>query len=114
MADLGDWISRQETRRRNAYFFAEMEKIRRRVARTSIRNVRRELERYEQNKPASHLTVTEAVAQKAIFTAGSENSQYELNEGNPENPHWHADHIQWIEQMAETLGIPLDTPDNES
>ncbi len=45
LADLGDWISRQETRRRNAYFFAETEKIRRRVAGTSIGNVRRELVR---------------------------------------------------------------------
>ena len=41
-------------------------------------------------------------------------SQTELNEGDPENPNWHADHIQWIEQTVQTIDIPLDTPEDES
>jgi len=35
-----------------------------------------------------------------------------LEYGNPENPHWHADHVEFLEHAAATIGIRLDA-DNE-
>ncbi len=32
----------------------------------------------------------------------------ELDEGSPENPHWLADHVLWIEEAAEKLHLSLD------
>ncbi len=132
LADLDDWIFRQESKRSSAqrteaYLEAQRTTI-------SFEEFRRVTARYEKDKPASFATIAEAKAMKAIskIKTGWETepepwqevasflrdrrdfSQTELNQGDPEDPHWHADHIQWIEQTAQTIGIPLDNPDDES
>ena len=125
VADLDDWISRQTSRRRDEARDAMLEKF--------VRTLNRNLYRY-QDMPDSTATVAEAKAMKAIskIKTGWETepepwqevaaflrdrrdfSQTELDQGDPEDPHWHADHIEWIEQTAQTIGIPLDNPEEES
>ena len=41
-------------------------------------------------------------------------SQRELDEDNPEDPQWHINHIHWIEETAEAMGVPLDDPEDTS
>ena len=126
-ADLGDWIFRQKIKRSNEHYDAVIEE----VERTGNTNL---LLRFQKDKPASFATVAEAKAQDAIaeiktgwetepepwqevaaFLRDRRNfSQTELDQGDPEDPNWHADHIQWIEQTAQTIGIPLDNPEEES
>ena len=123
--DLDNWLSRQTSRRISEYYEAKFEEIRR------TGNIN--LLRY-QDEPASFSTVAEAKAEDAIaeiktgwaeepepwqevaaFLRDRRNfSQTELNQGDPEDPDWHADHIEWIEQTAQTIGIPLDNPEDES
>ena len=132
LADLGDWILRQESkrssaRRTEAYLEAQRTTI-------SFEEFRRVTARYEKDKPASFATIAEAKAQKAInqiqtgwetdpepwqevaaFLRDRRNfSQTELDQGDPQDPNWHADHIEWIEQTAQTIGIPLDNPEDQS
>ena len=132
LADLGNWIFRQEAKRSSAqrteaYLEAQRTTI-------SFEEFRRVTARYEKDKPASFATVAEAKAKDAISRAESgwavepepwqevaaflrdrrNFSQAELDQGNPEDPNWHADHIEWIEQIAQTIGIPLDNPEEES
>ena len=129
LADLGDWIFRQEIKRSSAqrteaYLEAQRTTI-------SFEEFRRVTARYEKDKPASFATIAEAKAQDAISRAKSgwavkpepwqevasflrdrrDFSQTELDQGDPD---WHADHIEWIEQTAQTIGIPLDNPEDES
>ncbi|MCS1409432.1 MAG: hypothetical protein M2R45_02613 [Verrucomicrobia subdivision 3 bacterium] len=40
-------------------------------------------------------------------------AQRQLDEGNPENPQWLADHIEWIESAAETMRVSLDSSDED-
>ena len=125
VADLDDWISRQTSRRSKEYHDAMLEKFKRTLDRNVVR---------PQDLPDSTATVAEAKAMKAIskIQTGWEEepepwqevaaflrdrrdfSQTELNQGDPADPNWHADHIQWIEQTAQTIGIPLDNPEEES
>ena len=125
VADLDDWISRQTSRRDEEYYDAMWEKFERTLNRNVVRR---------QDLPNSTATVAEAKAQKAIskIKTGWETepepwqevasflrdrrdfSQTELDQGDPADPHWHADHIEWIEQIAQTIGIPLDNPEEES
>ena len=132
LADLGDWIFRQEIKRSSAqrteaYLEAQRTTI-------SFEEFRRVTARYEKDKPASFATIAEAKAMKAIskiktgwetepepwqevaaFLRDRRNfSQTELNQGDPVDPNWHADHMEWIEQIAQTIGIPLDNPEDES
>ena len=127
VADLGDWIFRQKIKRSNEHYDAVIEE----VERTGNTNL---LLRFQKDKPASFATIAEAKATKAIskIKTGWETepepwqevaaflrdrrdfSQAELNQGDPADPNWHADHIQWIEQTAQTIGIPLDNPEDES
>ena len=132
LADLGNWILRQEAKRssaqrREAYLEAQRTTI-------SFEEFRRVTSRYEKDKPASFATIAEAKAEDAInqIQTGWETdpepwqevaaflrdrrdfSQTELNQGDPADPNWHADHIEWIEQTAQTIGIPLDNPEDES
>ncbi len=123
--DLDNWLSRQTSRRISEHCDAMFEK----AMRTGNPNLYR-----PQDLPDSTATVAEAKAMKAIskIQTGWETdpepwqevaaflrdrrdfSQTELNQGDPEDPHWHADHIEWIEQTAQTIGIPLDNPDDQS
>ena len=123
--DLDNWLSRQTSRRISEHCDAMFEK--------AMRTGNPNLVRF-QDLPDSTATVAEAKAQKAIneiqtgwatdpepwqevaaFLRDRRNfSQTELNEGHPEDPHWHADHIEWIEQIAQTIGIPLDNSDDQS
>ncbi len=125
VADLDDWISRQTSRRSDEAWDAMWEKFERTLNRNVVR---------PQDLPNSTATIAEAKAQDAInkiqtgwetdpepwqevaaFLRDRRNfSQTELNQGDPADPNWHADHIQWIEQTAQTIGIPLDNPDDES
>ena len=132
LADLGDWILRQEdkrssTQRTEAYLEAQRTTI-------SFEEFRQKTARYEKDKPASFATIAEAKAKDAISRAESgwavepepwqevaaflrdrrDFSQTELDQGDPADPNWHADHIEWIEQTAQTIGIPLDNPEDES
>ena len=132
VADLDDWIFRQEIKRSGDHWTDAHQEARRTTV--FFEEFRQKMVQYEKNKPASFATVAEAKAQKAIneiqtgwavepepwqevaaFLRDRRNfSQTELDEGYPENPHWHADHIEWIEQIAQTIGIPLDNPDDQS
>ncbi len=123
--DLDNWLSRQTSRRISEHCDAMFEK----AMRTGNPNLYR-----PQDLPNSTATIAEAKAQDAInkiqtgwetdpepwqevaaFLRDRRNfSQTELNQGDPADPNWHADHIQWIEQTAQTIGIPLDNPDDES
>ena len=125
IADLDDWIFRQQDRRRSTHHNAMFEE----VERTGNINLLR-----PQDLPDSTATIAEAKAMKAInqIQTGWETepepwqevaaflrdrrdfSQTELNQGDPQDPNWHADHIEWIEQTAQTIGIPLDNPEDES
>ena len=125
IADLDDWIFRQKSRRSSEYEDALNDK----AWHTGNLNLLR-----PQDLPNSTATVAEAKAQKAInqIQTGWETepepwqevaaflrdrrdfSQTELDQGDPEDPNWHADHIEWIEQTAQTIGIPLDNPEDES
>ena len=127
IADLDDWIFRQKIKRSNEHYDAVIEE----VERTGNTNL---LLRFQKDKPASFATVAEAKAGDAIskiktgwarepepwqevaaFLRDRRNfSQTELNQGDPQDPNWHADHIEWIEQTAQTIGIPLDNPEEES
>ncbi len=127
IADLDDWIFRQKIKRSNEHYDAVIEEVKR----TGNTNL---LLRFQKDKPASFATVAEAKAEDAIakiktgwetdtepwqevaaFLRDRRNfSQTELNQGDPQDPNWHADHIQWIEQTAQTIGIPLDNPNDES
>ena len=124
-ADLEDWIFRQTNRRSKEYHDAMWEKFKLTLNTNVVR---------PQDLPNSTATVAEAKARKAIneiqtgwardpepwqevaaFLRDRRNfSQTELNQGNPADPNWHADHIEWIEQTAQTIGIPLDNPDDKS
>ena len=132
VADLGDWIFRQEIKRSSAQRIAAYLEAQRTTI--SFEEFRRVTARYEKDKPASFATVAEAKAKDAISRAKSgwavepepwqevaaflrdrrDFSQTELNQGDPQDPNWHADHIEWIEQTAQTIGIPLDNPEEES
>ncbi len=123
--DLDDWIIRQRKRRYGEYLDVMWEAL----DRTGNTNLYR-----PQDLPANTATVAEEKATKAISKIKTgwarepepwqevaaflrdrrDFSQTELNQGDPEDPNWHADHIQWIEQTAQTIGIPLDNPDDES
>ncbi len=125
IVDLDDWIFRQKSRRRDEAREAMWERFNRTLNRNLVRR---------QDLPNSTATIAEAKAQKAIskiqtgwetdtepwqevaaFLRDRRNfSQTELDQGFPEDPLWHADHIQWIEQTAQTIGIPLDNPNDES
>ena len=125
VADLDDWISRQKSRRDKEYYDAMWE----RFVRTLNRNLYR-----PQDLPDSTATIAEAKATKAInqIQTGWETepepwqevaaflrdrrdfSQTELDQGFPDDPNWHAEHIEWIEQTAPTIGIPLDNPEDQS
>ena len=125
IADVEDWLSRQTSRRISEHCDAMFEK----AMRTGNPNLYR-----PQDLPVNTATVAEAKAQKAIneiqtgwavepepwqevaaFLRDRRNfSQTELDEGHPQDPHWHADHIEWIEQIAQTISIPLDNPDDQS
>ena len=125
VADLDDWISRQTSRRRDGAWDAMWERFKRTLNRNVVRL---------QDLPDSTATIAEAKAMKAIskiktgwaeepepwqevaaFLRDRRNfSQTELNQGDPQDPNWHADHIEWIEQIAQTIGIPLDNPEEES
>ena len=124
-ADLGDWIFRQTSRRSDEHYDAMWEKFHRTLNTNVVRF---------QDLPNSTATVAEAKAMKAIskiktgwetepepwqevaaFLRDRRNfSQTELNQGDPADPNWHADHMEWIEQIAQTIGIPLDNPEDES
>ena len=123
--DLDNWISRQTSRRISEHHNAMFEE----VERTGNLNLLR-----PQDLPDSTATVAEAKAMRAIaeiktgwaedpepwqevaaFLRDRRNfSQTELDQGDPQDPNWHADHIEWIEQTAQTIGIPLDNPDDQS
>ena len=123
--DLDNWLSRQTSRRIGEHCDAMFEK----AMRTGNPNLYR-----PQDLPDSTATVAEAKAQKAInqiqtgwetdpepwqevaaFLRDRRNfSQTELDQGDPQDPNWHADHIEWIEQTAQTIGIPLDNPEDQS
>ena len=125
VADLGDWISRQLKRRVGENVRVMFEEV--------IRTGNINLLRF-QDIPENTATVAEAKAMKAIskiqtgwetepepwqevaaFLRDRRNfSLTELNQGDPVDPNWHADHIEWIEQIAQTIGIPLDNPEDES
>ena len=127
IADLDDWIFRQKIKRSNEHYDAVIEE----VERTGNTNL---LLRFQKDKPASFATVAEAKAKDAInqietgwetepepwqevaaFLRDRRNfSQTELNQGDPADPNWHADHIEWIEQTAQSIGIPLDNLEDES
>ena len=124
-ADLEDWIFRQTNRRSKEYHDAMWEKFHHTLNTNLVRF---------QDLPDSTATVAEAKAQKAINEIQTgwatepepwqevaaflrdrrDFSQTELDEGHPQDPHWHADHIEWIEQIAQTIGIPLDNPNDQS
>ncbi len=132
LADLGDWIFRQEIKRSSAQRIAAYLEAQRTTI--SFEEFRRVTARYEKDKPASFATIAEAKAKDAISRAESgwtvepepwqevaaflrdrrNFSQTELDQGDPADPNWHADHIEWIEQTAQTIGIPLDNPEDES
>ena len=132
LADLGDWIFRQEIKRSGDHWTDAHQEARRTTV--FFEEFRQKMVQYEKDKPASFATVAEAKAKDAISRAKSgwatepepwrevaaflrdrrDFSQTELNQGNPEDPNWHADHIEWIEQTAQTIGIPLDNPEDES
>ncbi len=125
VADLDDWISRQTSRRDKEYHDAMLERFKRTLNRNVVR---------PQDLPNSTATVAEAKAMKAIREIKTgyardpepwqevaaflrdrrDFSQTELDQGDPQDPNWHADHIEWIEQTAQTIGIPLDNPEEES
>ena len=127
ISDLGNWISRQTNRRSREARDAIWEK----VNRTGNFNL---FQHRDLHLPNSTATIAEAKAQDAIaeiktgwardpepwqevaaFLRDRRNfSQTELNQGDPVDPNWHTDHIQWIEQIAQTIGIPLDNPEDES
>lgn len=46
--------------------------------------------------------------------ARRDHSKRVLDSGNPPDPHWHAEHVLWIEETAETIGIPIDDLENEN
>ena len=126
-ANLGDWIFRQKIKRSNEHYDAVIEE----VERTGNTNL---LLRFLKDKPASFATVAEQKAEDAInqIQTGWETepepwqevaaflrdrrdfSQTELDQGFPDDPLWHAEHIEWIEQTAQTIGIPLDNPEDQS
>ncbi len=132
LADLGDWIFRQEIKRSSAQRTAAYLEAQRTTI--SFEEFRRVTARYEKDKPASFATIAEAKAKDAISRAESgwavkpepwqevaaflrdrrDFSQTELDQGFPDDPLWHAEHIQWIEQTAQTIGIPLDNPEDKS
>ena len=132
VADLGDWIFRQEIKRSGDHWTDAHQEARRTTV--FFEEFRQKMVQYEKNKPASFATVAEEKAQDAInqiktgwetdpepwqevaaFLRDRRNfSQAELNQGDPADPNWHADHIEWIEQIAQTIGIPLDNPEEES
>ena len=132
VADLGDWIFRQEIKRSSAQRTDAHQEARRTTV--FFEEFRQKMVQYEKDKPASFATIAEAKAKDAIAdikTGWAEEpepwqevaaflrdrrdfSQTELDQGDPEDPNWHADHIEWIEQIAQTIGIPLDNPEEES
>ena len=132
LADLGNWIFRQEIKRSSAQRTAAYLEAQRTTI--SFEEFRRVTARYEKDKPASFATIAEAKAKDAISRAKSgwavepepwqevaaflrdrrDFSQTELDQGDPADPNWHADHIEWIEQTAQTISIPLDNPEDES
>ena len=95
-------------------------------------SAKKQLDTKKTSRP-SFATVAEAKAKDAISRAKSgwavepepwqevaaflrdrrDFSQPELDQGDPADPNWHADHIEWIEQIAQTIGIPLDNPEDE-
>ena len=123
--DLDNWLSRQTSRRISEHCDAMFEE----AMRTGNPNLYR-----PQDLPNNTATVAEAKAMKAInqIQTGWETepepwqevaaflrdrrdfSQTELDQGFPDDPLWHADHIEWIEQTAQIIGIPLDNPEDES
>ena len=132
VANLGDWIFRQEIKRSGDHWTDAHQETRRTTV--FFEEFRQKMVQYEKDKPASFATVAEAKAKDAIadIKTGWETesepwqevaaflrdrrdfSQTELDQGDPEDPNWHADHIEWIEQTAQTIGIPLDNPEDES
>ena len=132
VADLGDWIFRQEIKRSGDHWTDAHQEARRTTV--FFEKFRQKMVQYEKDKPASFATIAEAKAQDAInqiqtgwetepepwqevaaFLRDRRNfSQTELDQGDPADPNWHADHIEWIEQTAQTIGIPLDNPEEES
>ena len=132
LADLDNWIFRQEIKRSGDHWTDAHQEARRTTV--FFEEFRQKMVQYEKNKPASFATIAEAKAKDAISRAKSgwavkpepwqevaaflrdrrNFSQTELDQGDPADPNWHADHIEWIEQTAQTIGIPLDNPDDES
>ncbi len=126
IADLDDWILRQDKRRVSEYHYAMIDEVNR------TGNVNLLLR--PQDRPATFATVAEEKAADAIDEIKTgwatepepwqevaaflrdrrDFSQAELDQGDPQDPNWHADHIQWIEQTAQTIGIPLDNPEDQS
>ena len=132
VADIGDWIFRQEIKRSGDHWTDAHQEARRTTV--FFEEFRQKMVQYEKDKPASFATIAEAKAEKAIskIKTGWETdpepwqevaaflrdrrdfSQTELDQGDPEDPNWHVDHIEWIEQTAQIIGIPLDNPEEES
>lgn len=138
-ADLNNWLLRQELKRwmkAGDELFLQLgsREFNEGNPEILVQERRKMIEKFRKNELDNYATEAEVQVEEALSKLSHHyyfrprhwhvvanylrgiraDSQRELVEGNPEDSHWHINHIHWIEETAEAMGIPLDNPEDTS